>query len=167
MAVVAQPEHHGCRRDDARSVAVPGAARWWRHVSAVHLSRPAAVQRRPFLALESRGRVMAQLPSVGDLVLLACSLLSILASIVRFELPPADPHARRSSFVLLCAGALGLRLFVARLDPYLNLWDEQFHALVARPMSATTRCPRASSLGRCMPKVWRWRFSTRQTCPTT
>ena len=33
MAVVVQPELHGRGADNARGVAVPGAARWWRHVT--------------------------------------------------------------------------------------------------------------------------------------
>lgn len=33
---------------------------------------------------------------------------------------------------LLFAGALGLGFFMAALDPFLVLWDEQFHALVAK-----------------------------------
>jgi 4-amino-4-deoxy-L-arabinose transferase-like glycosyltransferase len=34
------------------------------------------------------------------------------------------------AFLLL--GAAALRVFMALLDPYLNFWDEQYHALVAR-----------------------------------
>jgi 4-amino-4-deoxy-L-arabinose transferase-like glycosyltransferase len=75
---------------------------------------------------------MLDIMSVGDLLLGALGLLLILASIIRYELATADPSARRSAFILLLVGAFGLRLFVARLDPYLNLWDEQFHALVAK-----------------------------------
>jgi len=33
-------------------------------------------------------------------------------------------------------GALGVRIFAAMLDPFLNTWDEQFHALVAKNMMA-------------------------------
>ena len=35
---------------------------------------------------------------------------------------------------ILLAGVLGLRLFAATLDPFLNDWDERFHALVASNM---------------------------------
>ena len=38
------------------------------------------------------------------------------------------------SLLLLFAGALLLRFFYASLDPFLNMWDEQFHALVAKNM---------------------------------
>src|SRR5436190_21960327 len=37
-------------------------------------------------------------------------------------------------FLILISGGLCLRIFAALLDPYLNLWDEQFHALVAKNM---------------------------------
>ncbi|MBE0647661.1 MAG: glycosyltransferase family 39 protein [Bacteroidales bacterium] len=36
------------------------------------------------------------------------------------------------SLGLLLLGAFGLFLFASFLDPFLNLWDERFHALVAR-----------------------------------
>src|SRR4051812_26167647 len=67
-----------------------------------------------------------------NVLLIASSLVVIAASVVAFELAPAGSRASRSAFVLLLLGGLGLRLAVARLDPYLNLWDEQFHALVAK-----------------------------------
>ena len=38
------------------------------------------------------------------------------------------------SIFILFIGGLIFRLFVAHLDPYLNLWDEQYHALVAKNM---------------------------------
>lgn len=38
------------------------------------------------------------------------------------------------SLVLLFIGTLTLRLFYASLDPFLNEWDEQVHALVAKNM---------------------------------
>lgn len=42
-----------------------------------------------------------------------------------------------SKFVLkpLFIGAFSLGIFYARLDPFLNLWDEQFHALVAKNLA--------------------------------
>ena len=67
-----------------------------------------------------------------NVLLLASSLLAIVASVVAHEWAPTGSRARRVSFVLLLAGGVGLRLLAARLDPYLNLWDEQFHALVAK-----------------------------------
>lgn len=38
------------------------------------------------------------------------------------------------SLLILLAGALCLRFFYASLDPFLNEWDEQVHALVAKNM---------------------------------
>ncbi|MBS1580734.1 MAG: glycosyltransferase family 39 protein [Bacteroidetes bacterium] len=38
----------------------------------------------------------------------------------------------RAALLCLLGGALALRLFAAVLDPYLNTWDECFHALVAK-----------------------------------
>lgn len=40
----------------------------------------------------------------------------------------------RLALVLLGVTAFALRLIMAFLDPYLNAWDERFHALVARNM---------------------------------
>ena len=67
-----------------------------------------------------------------NVLLLASSLFAIVASVVAHEWAPTGSRATRVSFVLLLVGGLGLRLLAARLDPYLNLWDEQFHALVAK-----------------------------------
>lgn len=39
------------------------------------------------------------------------------------------------SIVLLLLGSIGLGYFIANLDPFLNLWDEQYHALVAKNLS--------------------------------
>lgn len=36
------------------------------------------------------------------------------------------------ALAFLFAGALFIRLFMVYLDPFLNVWDEQFHALVAK-----------------------------------
>ena len=36
------------------------------------------------------------------------------------------------SFWTLLLGAFCIRIFMSLLDPYLNLWDEQYHALVAK-----------------------------------
>lgn len=38
------------------------------------------------------------------------------------------------SIFILMAGALVLRLFIIKLDPFLYVWDEEFHALVAKNM---------------------------------
>jgi len=49
---------------------------------------------------------------------------------------------QRWALVLLTVGALILRLFSATLDPFLNQWDECFHALVAKHMVADPCTPR-------------------------
>jgi 4-amino-4-deoxy-L-arabinose transferase-like glycosyltransferase len=41
---------------------------------------------------------------------------------------------KSSALVLLLFGSLGLGFFMANLDPFLHLWDEQYHALVAKNM---------------------------------
>lgn len=46
------------------------------------------------------------------------------------------------ALVVLTLGALLLRLFAATLDPFLNQWDECFHALVAKRMLDDPCAPR-------------------------
>ena len=60
---------------------------------------------------------------------LAISICLLIPSLVSFLL-----HRYKLSVLFLCLGAIGLALFFANLDPFLNLWDEQFHALVAKNM---------------------------------
>ena len=57
------------------------------------------------------------------------ALLMILSSIVIFQ--------RKNSWgiFMLLIGAFLLRLWAAQLSPFLHLWDEQFHALVAKNMA--------------------------------
>jgi len=62
-----------------------------------------------------------------------------LASAVLLALGATVQHVRRkdrSALALLLCGALVMRLFAATLDPYLNMWDESVHALVAKNMIA-------------------------------
>ena len=58
---------------------------------------------------------------------LAASVPLLLASVWCFY-----TSRMRASLWLLFAGALGLGFFMAALDTFLVLWDEQFHALVAK-----------------------------------
>src|SRR5688572_9156989 len=44
------------------------------------------------------------------------------------------PRHPKYSLASLLTGTLLLRLFMAQLDPFLNLWDERYHALVAKNM---------------------------------
>jgi 4-amino-4-deoxy-L-arabinose transferase len=56
------------------------------------------------------------------------SLLLIVSSILVLHYK----ERTRLAMILLIFGALGLRVWAALLDPFLNLWDEQYHALVAK-----------------------------------
>lgn len=62
-----------------------------------------------------------------SLIFLLAGLVSILISVL-FHL---DLKQKRSTFFLLLASSL-MFLFAITLDPFLNLWDERFHALVAK-----------------------------------
>lgn len=62
-----------------------------------------------------------------DLWLLIPSLICLFTSIFFF----ARKQSRLSLLLLLIA-SFGLRIFMAQLNNYLNEWDEQFHALVAK-----------------------------------
>ncbi len=53
----------------------------------------------------------------------------MLSSLILFQL-----NKHRISLLLLFAGTLLFGIFMAVLNPYLNYWDEQFHALVAKNM---------------------------------
>jgi len=66
----------------------------------------------------------------SQLVPLITGLLFIFVSLVLFQYR----ENKTISIVLLLSGGFFLRLFVVLLTPYLNLWDEQFHALVAKNM---------------------------------
>ncbi len=58
------------------------------------------------------------------------ALLLVILSIIFFEVK----ENKKTALILLLLGGLGVRVFMALLDPYLNMWDEQFHALVAKNM---------------------------------
>jgi 4-amino-4-deoxy-L-arabinose transferase-like glycosyltransferase len=62
--------------------------------------------------------------------LLVAGFSAIFTGIVWYEY---SKKINTALFILL-AGAFLLRLFSLFLDPFLNLWDEQFHALVAKNM---------------------------------
>jgi len=68
--------------------------------------------------------------TAASTVLLVAALTAVLASVVLWSV---GKH-HKLAVALLLAGVLALRLFNASLDPYLNLWDERFHAVVARNM---------------------------------
>lgn len=60
---------------------------------------------------------------------LAVSLTILLGSVVVF-----NENKPRRGVLLLFVGSLALGFFMANLDPFLILWDEQYHALVAKNM---------------------------------
>lgn len=53
----------------------------------------------------------------------------LVASVILFHF-----WEKRVAMVLLFSGTLILGAFVAHLDPFLRIWDEQYHALVAKNM---------------------------------
>lgn len=58
---------------------------------------------------------------------LVVSAVIIFVSIFTFH-----SENKRISLILLFLGSIGLGLFIANLDPFLIIWDEQYHALVAK-----------------------------------
>ncbi|MDF1672405.1 MAG: glycosyltransferase family 39 protein [Vicingaceae bacterium] len=66
--------------------------------------------------------------SQQQLTPLIISALLFISSIILFN------RKTTLSIVLLFLGALVLGFFIANLDPFLILWDEQYHALVAKNM---------------------------------
>lgn len=68
--------------------------------------------------------------SFNEYVWLISGFLSLLMSLTFFIF-----HRKVSwSIVFLLLGGFLLRMFIGVLDPFLNIWDEQFHALVAKNM---------------------------------
>ena len=65
-------------------------------------------------------------------------LALILLSIFIFRIR----QRTRDALILLLFGALALRISMALLDPFLHLWDEQVHALVAKHMMSDPFNPR-------------------------
>lgn len=69
--------------------------------------------------------------NTSQLLLLACSVLLYCFSITLNVFTTKE----RNSVILLIIAAFVLGLFSISLDPYLNMWDEQFHALVAKNLT--------------------------------
>lgn len=67
--------------------------------------------------------------TVIQLTTLFIGVLFLVAATVAFL-----REKSKLSVYLLASGAIGVFLFAAQLDPFLNLWDERFHALVAKNM---------------------------------
>jgi 4-amino-4-deoxy-L-arabinose transferase len=64
-----------------------------------------------------------------QILILVTSLVILIGSTVIFHLDKA-----KTALTFLFIGAIGLGLFIASLDNFLVLWDEQYHALVAKNM---------------------------------
>jgi 4-amino-4-deoxy-L-arabinose transferase len=67
--------------------------------------------------------------SETHIVLLVISSLALIASVLLFH-----TGRSRGALLLLFLASLGLGFFVGGLDDFLVLWDEQYHALVAKNM---------------------------------
>ena len=67
--------------------------------------------------------------SLEDFCFLISGAICVIASLALFR-----NEKITLSIVLLCLGAFLFRFFIIRLDPFLYIWDEQFHALVAKNM---------------------------------
>lgn len=70
--------------------------------------------------------------SIEQQLQLAASFLLIFFSIISFEWLKKEKLA----LYLLLSGVFCYKLFFILLDPYLHVWDEQVHALVAKNLSA-------------------------------
>ena len=57
------------------------------------------------------------------------SIVVLIISIIAFQL-----DKKKLALPLLFLSSIGLGYFIANLDPFLNIWDEQYHALVAKNM---------------------------------
>ena len=74
-----------------------------------------------------------------DLELLITSLL--LLSISIFLKQFNNNGKSNFSLFFLVLGSAVLRIFMAHLDPFLNMWDEQYHALVAKNLTLNPFVP--------------------------
>jgi 4-amino-4-deoxy-L-arabinose transferase len=64
-----------------------------------------------------------------QIIPLIISALFIILSLITYHI-----DKKRIGLVLLFIGSLGLGYFIANLDHFLIIWDEQYHALVAKNM---------------------------------
>jgi hypothetical protein len=66
-----------------------------------------------------------------QVIVIAFFLLAYIGSIISFEY---GSNSNRALLILLLA-TFTVKVFALSLDPFLNLWDEQMHALVAKNLS--------------------------------
>lgn len=67
--------------------------------------------------------------SFDQIILLFPSIILLGVSVVLFR-----KQKTKASLILLFFASLCIACFIALLDPYLHVWDEQYHALVAKNM---------------------------------
>lgn len=65
----------------------------------------------------------------NQLFILIISSIFLIVSIITFHI-----HKKRTALVFCVIGTFGFGFFAAMLDNFLNLWDEQYHALVAKSL---------------------------------
>jgi 4-amino-4-deoxy-L-arabinose transferase-like glycosyltransferase len=65
----------------------------------------------------------------NQIIPFVASIAIIVSSVFTFHF-----GKERTALILLFLGSLGLGFFIANLDHFLILWDEQYHALVAKHM---------------------------------
>ncbi len=66
-----------------------------------------------------------------DLAFLASGIVFALMAVVLFSRGNV-----RASLLLLLVSGLAFRLMMAFIDPFVNIWDEQYHALVAKNLTS-------------------------------
>ena len=64
-----------------------------------------------------------------QIIPLIISALFIILSLITYHI-----DKKRIGLILLFIGSIGLGYFIANLDHFLIIWDEQYHALVAKNM---------------------------------
>lgn len=75
--------------------------------------------------------------SFSQLLPLIIGLILLFVSLITFQYK----EDKKVSLILLLLGGFCVRLFVALLNSHLSLWDEQFHALVAKNMMSNPFAP--------------------------
>jgi 4-amino-4-deoxy-L-arabinose transferase-like glycosyltransferase len=74
--------------------------------------------------------------STNDILFLCAGSLFIILSIISFS-----NSKIKLSLLFLVLGAFTYRLLMCFIDPFINTWDEEFHALVARNMMSNPFIP--------------------------
>ena len=95
------------------------------------------VENASMFSLQSAPVIQATNFTVSQYVPLIIGLFFALMSLIYFH------YFRKNKMALLflILGGFFLRLFVALLDPHLVLWDEQYHAMVAKNMMSNPFSP--------------------------